>query len=616
MRGKNASGVSSFDLSVLIFAILFVACLVQWRLPLPVPGMPRILPLSTFVLAIVVTIVLIQERRRLVFFRPGWWPGAMIAALALGFLGSTWVGVGDGLKELVQYVEIYAVSACMFAALLCLGWGKSVSRGLAIMHGAALLLFFTGPGVVGLSQVKHAAFLVISLPFWLHWLKSTGDRLWQYSFLLVEAVVFGISVNHAGFVLLWMLVLCLDTVLSRKVGRTASAGNLPVPAIGLAVVLVLVSTLSIRPSRPSPWAPLSYRYDDSHVRRFYVEAETARNAPLRVPFGGGPGHYRGTINDLRLYRGDRIHPADMRVLEDGNSQYAVILVENGLPALLVLLAGFVIAALRLLRTKHADAEDANIDHLPLFCSLTGLAGCGLFGLSFSQGIGIISGAILGMSMMPIGTAKVAQVSDDRTRSFAGWRPAILAGAISAALIIGGVLLASSDRTAEKSPANRILAGFLTHGNQRGGSPLTVVSAKDTFSGQTEFGTIHVQAEACSRIDSPFRRITEPDAEGGACLEIADLTGKGTGSVSYTIDVAAAGRYRFSARVYWQDGCGNSVAFANGTSQILVASDVYGRWHLLESPKTIEFEAGPQTVSLINIEDGVRIDSWTLHYCLD
>jgi hypothetical protein len=329
----------------LIFSIFFGICLVQWRLPLP--GKAHILPISTVVFGAVVLIALIQFHRGMAQWRPGWWPGAMMAALALGFLGMTRSGLTASLVEFVQYIEIYIVSTLFFSLMVRLGNKQSVFAGLTVMHGVALVLIFVDPGGVGLSPAKHAMFLIVSLPFWLQWLSNATDRLWQCSLIALEGAAFGMVTRHAGFLLVWAAVAVIYLVADAR--RPTSdpperATRFPAPALVAAILLAMLATLSVRPNRPSPWTPLKYRYDAEHIRRFYVEGHAALLAPRILPFGGGPGHYRETINALKLRTDHQIHPDDMTVLKDGNSQYAVMAVENGFPAVLFFAIGIGLGA--------------------------------------------------------------------------------------------------------------------------------------------------------------------------------------------------------------------------------------------------------------------------------
>ena len=56
---------------MLAFSLLFLSCLVQWRMPVPVPRLSPILPLSSCVLAIILILMVMIDRRRLVTLRPG-----------------------------------------------------------------------------------------------------------------------------------------------------------------------------------------------------------------------------------------------------------------------------------------------------------------------------------------------------------------------------------------------------------------------------------------------------------------------------------------------------------------------------------------------------------------
>jgi hypothetical protein len=273
---------------------------------------------------------------------------------------------------------------------------------------------------------------------------------------------------------------------------------------------------------------------------------------------------------------------------------------------------------RLLTLKSLPADTDRAEHRDpavLMGALAGVAGFGFVGLSLSQGIGIVSGAVMGMAILPLRPVQPRATAGPGDVMF-GWTPAFTGTFAALLLVILGSFLAMQSPTADVSSSNQAIANLLGTGKMATGGPLRVISVADAFSGEEAFGTIRMQAEACTKLELPFTRKTRSDAEGGAFLEIEDRAGKGTGAVTYLVDVPVSGRYIFSARVQWQDGCGNSVAFAAGGSRVIIASDVYGRWHILESPRILELKAGPQEVAILNTEDGVRIDSWSLQYRLE
>jgi hypothetical protein len=137
-----------------------------------------------------------------------------------------------------------------------------------------------------------------------------------------------------------------------------------------------------------------------------------------------------------------------------------------------------------------------------------------------------------------------------------------------------------------------------------------------------------EAESADRITPPMELIREagpgnPDrqaalktASGKAFLEIPQ--GKGNppevkaGDAVYTLDIPAAGRYILWCRVWWSDVCSNSFTMQiNDNPPFSFGQDaIYGRWHWVKAPprlKQLTLDAGSHVLTVMNREDGVRID---------
>lgn len=584
--------------------VLLALCLAPWQVTFPGGGVR--LPASTLALGIGAVAVGIL---RLVSHGPlgiRWWAGLPVAGLTLGLLGTPAGGLGAGVKEVAQYAEIFVLSAGLFAVLAATGRQKELFGALAGMHGLALLSFPFSGEITGLSLIKHGMILAITLPFWLDALAVRG---WVVLVPLVvfEAVLLGLHANHAGVLLVWcgVAVLFLFVTWHRDGAPGCGRRTLAV-ATALAMLCALALTLVPPGREPSPWDAVRYRYDRNHVRRFFVEAKAALAAPGTLPFGGGPGRYRETINQLKLRNPQTIHPEDMRVLPDGNSHYLVVLVENGLLGLLALAGIFFYGFYRLLSAGGNRCDEPQPGRALILCSCFGVVAAGFFALSLSRGIGILCGGILGLAVRPLSRDE----EDGAVALF--WRP-IRGMAAPGAILMAGMGLGIAGALAnmrfpdnEISWCNRQITGRLTDFSEGG---LEVVPVADAFSGEEVAGQIRVEAEAYTDIEFPFVQAADPSASNAMCLMIADAAGKGVGRATYRVNVPVAGRYLFHARVWWRDGCGNSIAFETGDATAVLASDTYGRWHLLTSPRVLDLKEGVQTFRLANLEDGVKVDFW-------
>ena len=102
-----------------------------------------------------------------------------------------------------------------------------------------------------------------------------------------------------------------------------------------------------------------------------------------------------------------------------------------------------------------------------------------------------------------------------------------------------------------------------------------------------------------------------DASGMKALVIPLNSGKGVGRAEYKISVPENGMYRARVRVYWEDGCSNSLRFLCMGGKQIFASERFKEWHTLNSRKTFELPAGDQLVTVENTEDGIKLDYFEL-----
>ncbi|OPZ31371.1 MAG: hypothetical protein BWZ02_00267 [Lentisphaerae bacterium ADurb.BinA184] len=137
----------------------------------------------------------------------------------------------------------------------------------------------------------------------------------------------------------------------------------------------------------------------------------------------------------------------------------------------------------------------------------------------------------------------------------------------------------------------------------------------------------LEAESAIEVTAPMLRTDiafPPDGKssavlasssGGRYLEIPEGAGKppeagGDATIEFTLD--QAGTYTLWCRVWWLDGCGNSLGIAiNGGKDFTFGQDAtYKKWHWVRSPPRLEqlmLSAGKHTLKLMNREDGIAID---------
>ena len=147
-------------------------------------------------------------------------------------------------------------------------------------------------------------------------------------------------------------------------------------------------------------------------------------------------------------------------------------------------------------------------------------------------------------------------------------------------------------------------------------------------GANLFGQMNVllDAAAAVNVQAPMRKVevkagqTEaskaiPGAAGGVYLEIPQGAGKPPdvqGEAAFEFVVDKPGTYYLWARVWWLDGCGNSLGMSlNGEKEFTFGQDAtYKQWHWVKAParlSQLNLQAGKQTLKVANREDGVAID---------
>jgi hypothetical protein len=132
--------------------------------------------------------------------------------------------------------------------------------------------------------------------------------------------------------------------------------------------------------------------------------------------------------------------------------------------------------------------------------------------------------------------------------------------------------------------------------------------------------IVVEAEKCASITPSMQKVNSSVASNGAFIQIplrrphaTTETGPAdSGNATYSVNIPAAGSYRFWGRTHWQDGCGNSFFLKIGSKPAVVLGQdgTYQRWHWVKGP-TVQLPAGAVQIIIQNREDGAKIDQFLL-----
>ena len=545
------------------------------------------LPLSSLVLAAGAAVCMAVARFRLL---PTLSPlqTALLATVPLGLLGLPRAAAAGGLKELLQVLEMTVLAAGTVEFLARRGLGERIARILAAL-GVALLALgaagLTGHPLLRLSDAKYAAFVILAWPFLLLALQNRGDRL-RHAALAAGSIAVGATFQNGGLLLVWLCVFALARL------------RLKTAPLRLWLLLCLLAVLaSVFPAfhARNPWQLLNPRHDSEHLSRSTIELRAALQAPRYYPLGGGLGRYKSVINELKQYQPWQPHPNDTKVPRDGNSQYLVTLVESGIPAAVALLLLLLSGARKTFVRPESGSEGDAARGLAFAGAL--LSGC--FCVLVSRGTCIWLGALLGLANA------AAPAPALRTRC--------LRWAIPALAVLAAVLLMSGVNRQAEPPRGVTAANLAVRRclfGERGMESLglRIVTLPDALPGPG-LGDVRVEAESCQELGPPFEVVVANDASGSRALAVAEGKGKDNGFARFTVQIPEDGAYILYARVYWEDGCSNSLLFELGDDRILLASDTFLRWHTLDSPRRLRLRKGALTVTLRNPEDGIRVDYW-------
>lgn len=577
------------------------------------------IPVSTVVLLVAGAAVVLSKRRNLLFPELSWPHVIFLCLLCFGLLGLSRSDITDAVKELIKIGEIFILSWYVFwimdddtmpvlidvCAILCV-----------VLTLAGVGRIYAG-GLLGLSDAKYVALIIITCPFLILRLAPVSPIV-RWPVLCLVCVGVGLSARNGGLVLVFLGTMVWALLATRRTWKTEAA---------CLIVLVLACVAMPPPGHHTAFNSLHPTFNGTHIKRMFIEYRASLLASGRYPFGGGLGNYKRTINVLRQYQPWEPHPREERVPRDSNSQYLLLMVEAGLPAACAMLVLFG-ASLLALRRHGAEVFGA-IEGLQrsLTVSMAGLIGSGMFCVIVSGGTGIWVGALLGLS------SRCAVAPANRMQ---GWtRLGLPGGAAVLCLLVVLTVNARQDPLEHVSRTNRFMASLFTPRPQTGLRPpvddarLSNVEASppntttevaqrratadglnimmlDGEDAQVD-GVVRIEGESYDHATGHFQKIKANDASGNCALEIPEGSGKAFGEASYRFRVTQAGRHALVARVYWQDGCANSLGFTINGEEAMVTSDLYKQWHELKCKRTFDLPTGELTLLVRNLEDGIRLD---------
>ncbi len=541
------------------------------------------LPLSTLTLFICGLALVILNYRKAEL------PGISIAhcllliTLSASLLGLPALSRMLAVRELIQIYEVLGFSYLVFLVnrrlLLDVLEKSSLAMAIALLLLHAFRLNDHFPFY--LSDIKLEAIVVLLTPFIL--LNSNNlSAARKLTALTTVSLLCGVSFTNGGLLLCYLIIFVFSGLTLLKTR----------PAICACAVLTVICSL-LPLGSGTAWESLGPDYDASHKKRLFIEYGASLKAPAHFPLGIGPGRYKEGINHLRRMQPLTPHERDLKVPRDSNSQYQIYLVESGPLSVAMLLACF--GYLVYVSLKMEDGRERYL-RLALVFSL-GLTA--LFCIICSRGIGIIAGGLLAV-------VSAKRFSENE-------RVVYPAAAVFASLmfftlfVIGGK---GYDERHKQSAYNRwVVQRILRMPVLPVNRTLAVISPRRPDSRPE---TISVEAETASDLQPNFKIVPANDSSGGLVIESPNDSGKGVGRAEYVIEVPEGGAYRLMARVWWEDGCSNSVAVRiGGKPRIVLSDEIFKRWHVIESLKPIELRKGKCTVVLRPLEDGIRIDHFGL-----
>lgn len=455
-------------------------------------------------------------------------------------------------------VRLHAVGAGLGSgalATLCVVWSCALWTG-----------DLGGAGTAG-NRLIHGVTLAAVIPFAVLFLQRVRSA-WRRSALGVTgALATGVTVTSlpAG-------CLCLLSTASAA-RRWSQPRTLAVALVAAWTVALAVTGLWGAPEAAR--RSVALRDDHGSLRRWLQEDIAAVRATVAAPLlGHGLGRYQAIVSS-GTYRRDLPRPGETRVEPGMAPGLLVSAVEGGLPATAALLALFIAAALpRRHELPAANESFATAARHGVLCLGAGF----LLTVVTARSGGLLCGVLLGLA-----------------RQTGSWpaerrRPRALTQAVV-------VLLA--------------LVGLLVCRHLLGQTPGTPESGHGSAPARPGAIAVVLTADQATDIAVGVERPAEPGTAAQRLLDVPDLAFASAlpeRLASWSFSTPQTARVVLWFRVWWQDGCGNSLAAGiDGHRPLLVGNDgTYRAWHWVRGP-AIDLPAGPHVLALVPREDGIRLD---------
>jgi len=516
------------------------------------------IPASMAILAAALLFLAISRREMRL---PSWPHTALLAAVCLGMLPLDPQQLGTGIREAVQFIAIFGAAWLVFASLTpperrILGGFLAVACVSGIGWAAAARWL----GVPQqLSGARLALVTALSLPFLLTWLAARAGMIAAG----LALCAFGAVVQDAGLLMCGAAGAAVAIAIGGSRYRWVLAAAGAFGAVGASIMF-----------NSSAWDRFDLRHDDTHLKRLMVEYQATPGAVAAKPLvGHGLGTYKDAIK--HSFRSD-IALDDTKIVPDTNSTYAILAVEAGLPAALllaVLLAGTAFRAVRAGRGSDLAATGAA-------GAAVSLAFAGLFTALVTRHTGIAAACAAGMACS----------SSPRAGLFAlrRWIPRLgLIGAAAAACL-----------------AYAITAGTFNGGGSPTSSGDSLIISRAAGTSARIF--VYEAENTLRPLEPPLCVQPANDASGNSVLAIPLGAGKGQGCAAYSFPGLPDGDYAVWLRVWWIDGCSDSIACAVGEEMAVVSDGIHQRWHWLRPVRTFHLTSQTE-LRLVNREDGIMVD---------
>lgn len=536
------------------------------------------LPVSSLILFISGLILVFLNFKKTEFPGINIFQIVLIIALSGSLLGLSGVSKKQAIKELIQVYEIFLFAYLVFVINRDLLLDVLKRSAVYIIILLLLLHVFNLNTQLPfyLSDTKLEAFIVLLTPFIF---LQTGSLVRKIALLTLIAIFSGSCFTNGGLLLIFVVVFILSSSFlgDRKIYFTA-----------LALFTMIFSFFPL--NHQLAWDSLNPNYDSTHPKRLFIEYAASQKAPAYFPLGIGPGSYKKGINYLKKTQPLLPHKDDLKIPQDSNSQYQIFLVESGIIAVLAFFG--LLIFLWYLAWKKEDYNDKCLSFILVFA----LGFSSLFCVVFSKGIGIFAGAILAL-------CSAKRFSENEKTLY----PAI---AVMASLMFALIFLLtgkSFDNNFHQSPYNCFLVKTLTdlpHATER--QHLKIIASDKNADEPT---VITIEAEDAKEVKRNFKIVPANDSSGDRIIESPNDSGKGVGKAVYEIKIPEDGQYRLFARVWWEDGCSNSMAVKiDDLPKVVLANEIFKRWQVIEAVKPISLPKGKCKLTIIPLEDGIKIDT--------